>query len=96
MSDGYEKVIEYHFTVCGERIAITNIDCEVVYVSEVSKNGQEDTHISGELHKVGNKFVWVDGEDMFSQYHSQKLADGIRKHLNKYGLPKVKEEVENE
>lgn len=84
----FTRVVEYHFEVCGELIAITELGNDFVCVEESRKNGQEDTHMSGCLVlNETNTFAWTEGESMFVEYHSQKLADGIREHLNTYGLP---------
>lgn len=84
----YRRVVTHEFRVCDELIAITDFDEDFVYVEEVAKNGQEDSHMSGKLvtdcHGV---FIWAEGEEQFIEYHSEKLADGIRQHINRHGLP---------
>jgi anti-sigma regulatory factor (Ser/Thr protein kinase) len=84
----YKRVVEYHFEVDEEMIAITDVGKDYVCVEEVRKNGQEDTHMSGVLvATMDGKFVWEEGESMFIEYGSKELADGIRKHLNTHGFP---------
>ena len=85
----YKKHVEYHFEVCGELVALTVSNKNSCYVEEVRKNGQEDTHMSGDpVRNIQGKMEWEDGEETFSRYHSKKLADGIQKYVNKHGLPK--------
>jgi len=84
----YKRVVEYHFEVEDELIAITDIGKDHVCVEEVRKNGQEDTHMSGVLvATTDGRFVWEEGESMFVEYGSKRLADGIRSHLNTHGFP---------
>lgn len=84
----YRRVTAYHFRVEGEEIAITQIGQDYVCVEEVSKNGQEDTHMAGVLvMTTDGQFVWEEGEEMFARYTDQSVADGIREYLNKHGLP---------
>lgn len=84
----YTRVVEYHFEVEGELIAITDIGKDYVRVDEVRRNGQEDTHMTGVLARaMDGKFVWQEGKDLFVEYGSKELADGIVKHLNTHGAP---------
>lgn len=83
----YEKVVEYHFEVCGEVIAITEFSGDRVWVEEVEKNGQEDCHMAGVLMKEPSGWQWDEGEHLFEVYHSKMLADRIRMYINKNGLP---------
>lgn len=85
----YKKVVEYHFEVEDETIAITDFGANFVCVEEVRKNGQEDTHMSGTLARTAaGTFQWAEGGASFFKYGSQELADGIRAYLNKHGLPR--------
>jgi hypothetical protein len=86
----YRKVTEYHFTVDGVVIAVTEVGEDYVCVEETRKNGQEDCHMSGtlELDEAG-KFVWSEGKGMFVDYASESLADGILDYLNMFGPPPV-------
>lgn len=84
----YQKVVEYHFEVQDETIAITDIGNDFVCVEEVRKNGQEDSHMVGVLSRTAdNTFEWKEGERMFVEYGSQELADGICAYLSLHGVP---------
>lgn len=84
----YKIVFQHHFSVGDEVIAITDIGKDFVCVEEVRKNGHEDTHMKGVLAVADDGGItWEEGEDMFVQYHSQQLADGIRQYLIDNGFP---------
>ena len=87
--EAYIKDVRYLFEVADEVIAITDFDESWVHVEEVRKNGQEDTHMSGELVRDGVNWDWNSGREMFAEYHSEELADAIAEYLNVHGLPKV-------
>lgn len=87
-NQGYTKVVQYHFEVEGELLAITDADKYYVRVKKIQNNGQEDTHMVGVLCvTMNNKFVWESGRHLFVEHGSESLADGIQKHLNTYGFP---------
>ncbi len=87
-TETYTRVVEYRFCVCDTAIAITAFGEDWAIVEEVRKNGQEDTHMSGDLEKDENgKFAWNEGESQFVTYGSQALADAIREYLDTNGLP---------
>jgi hypothetical protein len=90
VSEGaYKKVTSYHFDVCDEVIAITEVGQNFVVVEEARKNGQEDTHMVGVLVQLlDGSFLWDEGERSFVVNHSRALADGIRKYLDKHGIPR--------
>jgi hypothetical protein len=87
-TEGYELVQEYRFEVAGEMFAITDSSESCVVVEEVRKNGQEDCHMSGTLIKgQDGKFEWDEGGALFVIYGSKDIADGVRHHLDRYGIP---------
>lgn len=91
VGDGYPYAIT-HSSVDPEGI-------EHVHVEETRKNGQEDTHCAGGLHRApGGKWEWdVDKHPLgdycddhnFRFYHGDHVADGIREFLNEHGRPDV-------
>lgn len=88
MAKAYKKVVTYEFEVLETPIAIVEVGDDFVTVEEVEKNGQEDTHMAGVLVATADgNFVWEEGEQMFIDYHSNELADGIREYLNTHGFP---------
>jgi hypothetical protein len=94
MNQPYKTVTRYQFEVCDELIAITEVGEDYVIVEEVRNNGQEDTHMSGVLaFNESGEFSWSEGERLFVEYGSQKLADAICLYLNEHGVPKTGEET---
>lgn len=83
---GYVKHVEHRFEVLGEMFAIVAFDPDWVMVEEVRKNGQEDTHMSGEL-VLCSEWEWAEGEGAFVRYGSRELADGIVDYLRRWGVP---------
>lgn len=90
MSEPYALEYTLVFLVEGESIAITDQGMSDktgkrwVWVEEVRKNGQEDTHMSACLDETddGWKYDEVEGGgDCFETYHSKSLKDGIREYL---------------
>ena len=93
MNQPYKPVTQYHFEVCDELIAITEVGEDFVIVEKVRKNVQEETHMWGVLKpNKSDGFSWHHGE-MFVEYGSQKLADAICLYLNEHGVPKTGEET---
>ena len=86
----YTKHVEYLFTVCGERFAVSWIDDTTLFVEETRKNGQEDCHMCGELHLEDGKWVWKDrwARDQFVTYGNDGIADAIPAYINANPVPK--------
>lgn len=102
----YKKVSHYEFEVEGTRLAIVDWTIDTnpdrwssgnqpwVRIEELDKNGQEDTHMAGELiwtslpcGKWGWK--WFGGRGQFACYGSEALADAIPKFLTTNPLPRA-------
>lgn len=56
----YKRVVEYHFEVEEEVIAITDVGKDYVCVEEVRKNGQEDTHAGGFTSSLAERLATSD------------------------------------
>lgn len=84
----YTKVTQYAFNVLGWQLAL-EFDNQAVYIEEMEKNGQEDTHMNGTvLRNDDGTFKWEEGERrMFVDYGSSRLADGIIEFLDTHGVP---------
>lgn len=80
----YEIHRELRFTVCDEEIAITACSEFRMQVEETRKNGQEDTHMAGELVHRDGKWEWAAdwGRGAFDQYGNDGLGDAIPDYLN--------------
>lgn len=89
----YEKEVRYIFEIQGELLAVTDWskepDGDWLVIQECRKNGQEDTHMSGELRRNGwGEWFWFEGEQSFVQQESREFADDVLGFIQKNGIPK--------
>lgn len=84
----YTVYKELRFTVCGEEFAISDrnvYDCvEYLHIKETRMNGQEDTHMSGELINKAGIWQWASKSDRksFGEYGNDGVADAIPAYIN--------------
>jgi len=80
---------ELRFEVCGEEFAITSLSDFRAVVEETRKNGQEDTHMAGELVKDADGWRWSAdwGCEQFKMYGNDGVVDAIPAYLNAHPLP---------
>ena len=84
----YEKRVRYHFECAHENWAILSFDAISVYFEETRKNGQEDTHMSGEAEFKDGK--WVLEEDTrkeIAEYLGKSTPGALERYFNKHGMP---------
>lgn len=87
----YTKEIRWSFEVMDELLELSHVDSQGAVVSEVRKNGQEDTHMREEimLDEDGD-FVWaipLGDKNSFEEYCSKQFADAILEYIKRNGLP---------
>lgn len=86
MSEPYIKVVQYQFEVRGVDLYLEPGHI-TAFVSEVAKNGQEDSHMTGELRNDGEEWTWYSGEASFVRQEGQDFADAVLAYVNQHGLP---------
>ena len=90
MSDGYTKSVTYTFFCGDERWEVCTSKADYMYIKETRNNGQEDVHISFDLHLRDGKWVFVDDFDAregIETYRYAELADELLAFVNKHGRP---------
>lgn len=84
----YEKQIIYTFKAGGETWAVTSFSDTYICFEETRKNGQEDTHMSGEAGLVDGKWKIDEGRGQIETYEGAWVADDIEAYFNEHGPPK--------
>lgn len=87
----YTKHIEWQVWICGEGFSLSpslwHDGQRLLYIQELRKNGQEDTHQAGDAMFENGAWVWVDddGGHMFDKYGIG--SDKILEFLNENPVP---------
>ncbi len=87
MDAPYTKTVIYEFEIDGEHFGIDRFDADSFSCEEMTKNGQEDTHMGGEAVLVGG--VWKWDYESFSDYLGADAAASILAYVQKHGLPET-------
>lgn len=89
---GYRLHKELRFEVCGEEFTVTQLyagDQSTLFVEEVRKNRQEDTHMAGELQLRNGKWEWEDdwARKQFARYGNEGVEVAIPAYLDAHPIP---------
>ena len=86
----YKQVTQWEFEVECTRLAIVDWRLDVdpkVWIEELDKNGQEDTHMQGVLEYHDGEWWWTEGREGFVMYESEALANAIPMFLKDNPFP---------
>ena len=85
----YKKHVEYHFECDDEHWAISPPDkWGRLTISELRNNGQEDTHMTGDIEKSGNgEWVWSNDDNTIFEYGGNETAGKLLGFINSNPLP---------
>lgn len=81
----YKTTIIYEFEIDGEYFGITDFGADFFEVDEMTKNGQEDTHMGG--YAVLKDGAWAWDYESFSEYMDAGTAAAILAYVTEHGLP---------
>lgn len=88
MSKPFRRYVTYQFEVAHEIWEVTGSSENSIGFSETEKNGQEDTHIAGELNLIDGKWKleeWT--RESIDMYRNDETADAIEAFFDKHGPP---------
>ena len=89
MSDTpYTKRVSHTFVIDDEVWEVTDFNTEYIGFEETRKNGQEDTHMSGDAHLVDGRWTLEEyAREQIEMYSRKGTADAIESFFNQHGTP---------
>ena len=86
--DGYTKYVTYTMETSAQPYEVDAWGPDHVLVTETRKNGQEDSHMSGEVHLTDGAWKMDDfGRESIGGWDGMEVVKEIEAHLDRHGPP---------